>query len=95
MTKNINLVKYSRRFEKQIKKAPLEVKITFLKRRKLFLKNHFHPLLNNHILTGEYSGKRSINITGDWRAIYSETKDTKGQTIIIFEVLGTHSQLYK
>ncbi|MBI2330404.1 type II toxin-antitoxin system mRNA interferase toxin, RelE/StbE family [Candidatus Daviesbacteria bacterium] len=59
-------------------------------RLELFIINQFHPQLNNHSLTGKYKGNRSINITGDWRAIYSEEKDS-----VIFELLGTHSQLYR
>ncbi|OGE71342.1 hypothetical protein A2617_00135 [Candidatus Daviesbacteria bacterium RIFOXYD1_FULL_41_10] len=62
----------------------------FRKRFELFLSNPFHPQLNNHLLTGNYKGYRSINITGDWRALYSENENS-----IIFELLGTHSQLYK
>lgn len=44
------------------------------------------------LLKGSYLGFRSINITGDWRAIYSEEKNKKGDKTVIFEVLGTHSQ---
>lgn len=87
-------ISYSRQFSKQLKKAPLNIKIAFRKRLALFIKNQFHPLLNNHALTGRLSGYRSINTTGDWRAIYSERKMGK-EKIIIFEAMGTHSQLYK
>lgn len=89
---NIKQVEYSRRFQKQLKKAPIEIKVAFKKRRELFSKNPFTSLLNNHVLTGKLKNYRSINITGDWRAIYSEKKRGK---VIIFEFLGTHSQLYK
>lgn len=54
-----------------------------------------HRLLNNHSLTGEYVGYRSINITGNWRAVFSEIQDEEGNELIVFKVLGTHSQLYK
>jgi mRNA-degrading endonuclease YafQ of YafQ-DinJ toxin-antitoxin module len=39
-------------------------------------------------------GYRSINVTGDWRALYSEQQQN-GKEIIVFEMLGTHSQLYQ
>jgi len=39
-------------------------------------------------------GYRSINITGDWRALYTIKGDGKGGEIAVFEILGTHSQLY-
>lgn len=90
MTKNLGAINYSKKFQKQLKKAPLEIKTAFKNRRELFLQDPFHSLLNNHTLVGKLKGFRSINITGDWRAIYSEYGDT-----ILFEILGTHSQLYK
>lgn len=90
MTKNLGAINYSKRFDKQLKKAPLEIKIKFKNRRQLFIEDPFHPQLNNHLLSGKLKGFRSINITGDWRAIYSEYKNS-----IVFEMLGTHSQLYK
>lgn len=81
-------------FNNQLKKAPLKIKIAFRKRFAWFLENPFHPLLNNHALTGKLSGYRSINITGDWRALYCEWKTSEGKRMIVFELLGTHSELY-
>lgn len=90
MIKNPGKIDFSNKFKKQLIKSPLKIKIAFKKRFSFFLKDEFHPSLNNHILKGEYQGFHSINITGDWRAIYSKKANT-----FIFEVLGTHSQLYK
>lgn len=95
MIKRLIKIDLSRDFEKELKKSPLKIKIAFRQRLNLFAENQFHPLLNNHALTGKLSGYRSINITGDWRAIYSEVIDKDGEKLIIFELLGTHSQLYK
>ena len=83
-------IKYNPKFKQQYNKASSKIKKAFLKRRILFQNNQRSPLLRNHALTGSFKGYRSINITGDWRAIYSE----KGNAVI-FELLGTHSQLYK
>lgn len=94
MIRNTTNVKYSQPFNKQLKKAPLKIKKAFLKRREMFLQNPFHSQLNNHKLTGQFSDYRSINITGDWRAIYWEYV-IDGEKVVLFEVLGTHSQLYK
>lgn len=94
MNETIVRIDYTRNFIKQLKKSPLSIKIAFKNRLSLFLKNPFHSLLNNHSLKGNYSYHRSINITGDWRAIYSETSENK-EKIAIFIALGTHSQLYK
>ncbi len=88
----IQRVDYSEHFLKLVKKAPLEIKRAFQKRLLLFIASPFHPLLRNHTLTGEYAGLRSINVTGDWRALYSEEEEG---IIIVFELLGTHSQLYR
>lgn len=46
-------------------------------------------------LTGKLAPYRSINITGDWRALYSEDVDDEGNKTFIFEALGAHSQLYR
>jgi len=83
-------IKFSPRFRKQYRKASHKIKVTFNKRLKLFQENSYNPLLNNHQLSGKLKGYRSINITGDWRAIYSREDGS-----IIFEMLGTHNQLYK
>lgn len=89
------LINYGKKFKKQYEKASRKIKVTFIQRRKLFSQNSTDPILNNHSLTGNYLGKRSINITGDWRAVYSEKEDEKGERIVTFHLLGTHSQLYR
>lgn len=83
-------IQYKTRFRKEFRKVDHNVQAAIEKRLELFKKNPFHPQLKNHALTGEYKGYRSINITGDWRALY-----TKHNHVVWFEGLGTHSQLYK
>lgn len=90
MKRESKRIDFSIRFLKQEKKASLEVRRAWIKRLRLFVQDPFHSQLRNHQLTGKLKAFRSINITGDWRAIYSEVGDT-----IVFELLGTHSQLYK
>ena len=87
-------IKYSDKFRKQYNKAPEKIKIYFQKRLKLFLHNPLYPQLRNHQLTGKLKGYRSINVTGDWRAIFS-TERKNDKEIFTFETIGTHSQLYK
>jgi len=82
---------FNERFQKQYKKAPLNIRSAWNERFYLFLKDPTHPFLHNHALHGSYEGKRSINITGDWRALYQQYSSNR----IIFIALGTHSQLYK
>lgn len=84
-------VQFSKTFVKQLRKAPPKVKRAFRKRLELFLKDPYHPLLRHHPLTGKLQGYRSINITGDWRAIFRFLD----RNTVFFNVLGTHSQLYR
>lgn len=87
--------RFSRKFSKQYDKADSKIKKAFDKRLKIFLQDSFSPVLNNHGLTGQYASYRSINVTGDWRAIFCEQKEAGGTKIVTFVALGTHSQLYK
>ena len=83
---------FDRTFKKNLNKAPANIQQAFHTRLDLFLSNPYHPLLRNHALKGLYQNCRSINITGDWRAIYTEIDDG---AIAFFIQFGTHSQLYK
>jgi len=85
-------VKFSKKFSKQYDKAPTKIKKAFKKRLGLFLRNKFHFQLNNHPLTGRFKSHRSINVTGDWRAVFREFESGK---LVHFDFIGTHSQLYK
>lgn len=86
-------LKYTALFNKQRKAAPLEIKIAFREAIELFLDNPNHPHLRNHALREQFAGYRSIDITGDWRALF-KVKESKTQTVITFHILGTHTQLY-
>ncbi len=57
----------------------------------LFVTDTFHPLLNNHALHEPYSGCRSINVTGDIRAVY----EIVAPEVAHFIALGTHAELYE
>jgi len=87
-------VRFSKQFKKNYSKANSKIKLSFDKKLNIFLQNQFHPSLNNHTLKGKFLGFRSINITGDWRAIYLIEEKSSGK-IALFELLGTHSQLYR
>jgi addiction module RelE/StbE family toxin len=84
-------IEYSKKFIKEFKKVPACIKEKFKERLRIFIDNQCHPILNNHFLQGEYDGCRSINIGGDWRAIYEELEDGE---VAYFMAIGTHSQLY-
>lgn len=88
-------IKFAKRFTKQYDRAPVKIKNAVDERLTLFLLNPLNRQLNNHPLKEKLAGFRSVNITGDWRALYSEYIDRQNNKIIVFEILGTHGQLYK
>lgn len=49
--------------------------------------DQYSPLLNNHSLTGKWRGYRSINITGDWRAIFVEVGENKMTFVVRLGVI--------
>jgi addiction module RelE/StbE family toxin len=77
-------------FKKKFKKLPSKIKDQFDERNILFQRNKFDSVLNNHSVEKRFPDCRSINITGDYRAIFKEEKDT----VYIFVNIGTHSELY-
>lgn len=91
MTKTID---YSKAFDKQLKKAPIFIKVAFRKRLELFLKEPSHKSLRYHQLKGTLKMYHSINVTGDWRALFLIRTEENKETLV-FEMLGTHSQLYR
>ncbi len=82
-------IKLYRSFLKNFKRLPHDVRIKFIERKNLFLEEPFHPLLNNHSVEKAYPDCRSINVTGDYRAIFFEQGNE-----VIFIRIGTHSELY-
>ena len=87
-------IKYSTTFKKQYKKAPKKIQEKVKERISRFAQDPTNQMLNNHALTGKYQGYRSINITEDWRAIYSIRLLLKSKQEYYIELVGTHSQLY-
>lgn len=84
-------IRFHKHFEKQYKKLQKRDQRRVRERLLLFLQDEFNPILNNHPLTGEYRGYRSINVTGDFRMIYKRIpNDTH-----VFVAVGTHPQLYR
>jgi len=78
-------------FKKQYQTLRRNQKNKFKERRDIFLRDPFHPLLNNHPLRGKYNGYRSINIGGDLRVVYRViAKDTA-----YFVAIGPHRILYR
>lgn len=81
---------FDTKFKKMYAKVSKKIKIAFDNRLDLFLIDQRHPLLDDHALSGKYLGYRSINVTGDFRAIYTEVSEN----IFKFVAIGTRHQLY-
>ena len=83
-------INYHKKFFKNFDKLPLKIRDRFYQRSRLFEQSPFHPVLNNHSVDAVYPNWRSINITGDYRALY----EPLGDDVIEFMKIGTHSELY-
>lgn len=70
-----------------------KIKTAFEQTLEMFLEDPNHPSLRNHQLKEKLVGYRSIDISGDWRAVFKE-KRTEKQRIITFHMIGTHEDLY-
>lgn len=83
-------IRFHRHFDKQYQKLKKSEQEKARERLILFLENPFNPVLNNHPLKGKFLDYRSINITGDLRAIYKMV----GENEAIFVAIDIHSHLY-
>lgn len=77
-------------FTKKQLKLPSRIRVALAERLDVFMKEPFHPLLNNHALHGEKEPYRSINITGDYRLIY----EALDHNIARLTDIDTHHNLY-
>lgn len=77
------------KFLKQLIKLPVGVQQSFGERSKIFKRNFRDPILNLHALKGDKIGTFSINITGDYRAIFYIEEG-----MAIFYEIGRHRNLY-
>ncbi len=81
---------FSKRYKKQYKKLPPDLQKQTKLRIELWKEQPNNPLLRLHKLEGSMNQFYSINITGDLRALYK----IRGQEMYIYQMIGTHSQLY-
>jgi len=84
------IIQYAASFKGQYKKLPEKFQRQFNERLLIFLKNPLHLLLRVHPLKGKYAGYWSMKISGALRAICLIRKEN----IIIFALIGSHSNLY-
>jgi mRNA-degrading endonuclease YafQ of YafQ-DinJ toxin-antitoxin module len=80
---------FHKKFKKQFKKLPEDIQVKFFERLGILVSYPRSSILNVHLLKGSMSNLTSMNVTGDYRAIFVEKKDK-----IEFHMIGTHSNLY-
>ena len=83
-------IQYLPKFKKQYKKLPQKFQLQFDERLNPFLTDSIDSRLRIHPLKGKYAGYWSMNINGDIRALYI----IQDETLIIFALIGSHSELY-
>lgn len=82
-------IHFHKNFKKKLKKLSPKIKNQFYARLVLFMKDKTHATLNNHSVDKAFTDCRSINVSGDYRAIFKEENNS-----VIFLKIGTHSELY-
>lgn len=87
------IIRYDPIFLDKLKKINVRISNSFKKRLEIFIKDPHNPQLNNHPLKRNYLSYRSIDITSDWRAIYSEKSEDQ-ETVAFFVDIGTHKELF-
>jgi len=83
-------VRFSKRFVKQLARLPKTTQLAAYTRIELMLANPDDPILRRHRLAGKLKHLTSIDITGDVRALYETIDDS----IVVYQMIGTHSELY-
>lgn len=81
---------FKAKFVRQYNKLSTKMQKQFDDRLELFVEDPTTPLLRIHPLLGHMDGHWSMNVSGDIRAVYRY----EGDTVIVFALIGTHSQLY-
>lgn len=81
---------FSKKFERLYTRVPKNIQIKFKERLVIFMGNPRNPLLHIHPLKGEFLGMYSLNVTGDYRAIFEKISPE----IVVFIIIGTHTELY-
>lgn len=79
-----------REFKKSFKKLPKKIQIRFGERLELLLSGANLSLLRIHQLSGDKYPLQSMNINGDYRALFLINKYS-----VTFYEIGTHSELYE
>jgi addiction module RelE/StbE family toxin len=82
---------FSKNFKRSLKKKDKFIQEKTRERIRLLREDPSNVLLKNHRLHGKYEGCNSINITGNFRAIFEYLNENH----IVFSEIGTHPELYE
>jgi mRNA-degrading endonuclease RelE of RelBE toxin-antitoxin system len=75
-------VKFHTTVKKKLKKLSSKLQNRFYERLELFMTDKFSKALNNHSVDHAYPNCRSINVNGDYRAIFED----HGELIIFINI---------
>lgn len=84
-------ITFHKHFEKKFKRLDQKIKKAFYKKLQILAESPFSKELNNHALKGKYRDYRSINITGDVRAVFKFVSEN----VIEFDDIDNHNNLYE
>lgn len=84
-------VSFSNDFKKKLNKHQNKIISAFYERLQIFMNDGDAKVLNNHYLKGKYEGYKSINVTGDFRAVYKLVE----KEFAYFVDIDNHGNLYK
>src|SRR5665647_1719940 len=88
---NTMRTEFSKRFMKRYRQLRVADQKRFDQRLDLWKVDPNNKSLGVHKLKGDYAGFYSMNIGGDLRALYKVLDDG---SVVLFDFIGTHSQLY-
>ncbi len=80
---------YSKNFLREYAKLPPKIRYKADERIMLWQNDPLNSQLRDHQLKGKYKGYRSIDVSGDIRALYLQRENDA-----VFDKIGTHAQLY-
>ncbi|WP_036962018.1 type II toxin-antitoxin system YafQ family toxin [Pseudoclavibacter soli] len=83
-------IRFSKQFRKQYQRLPKPLQQTTRRRLELWQEDPMNSLLRVHRLSGRLQHLYSLSVTGDLRVLY----ELIGDEIVIFQMVGTHAQLY-
>ena len=85
------IIVFHKRFKKKYNRLPTKLRDKCDERILLFDRDPRNSSLENHPLGGDRLGQWSINITGDYRALY----EFSNANSVVFVDIDTHNKLYK